>query len=220
MLEQELHRSVGDDGSAHTTSHEIFNVLCDSGDAEVVFTGALGKREEEVRGVFVFHELPGFVDDEDTLTLVGFGLVPDVVQYYIHGDGTELVLEVTKIEYYERVVNVYVALLAKDAGECSSRVFAQALRQLGAGATHVQQCVIQIGDCGWLAGVCQRVIRDAGLGVGFDERRVEVGLLGWRECWHQCVVAAHHLGLGAAHHESEQAVERDEVRAERVIGFL
>ncbi len=56
-------------------------------------------------------------------------------------------------------------------------VFAQPLRQLRAGAAHVQQRVVQVGDGRRHGGVRQRVVGDAGFGIGLDERGIEVGLL-------------------------------------------
>ena len=133
-----MHRGVGDDCPPHARTHEVFNVLGDGGDAEVVFTGAFGQAEQEVGRVFVLHQLPGFIDDQHALFLVGLGLVPDVIQHDIHGYWPQFVLQVADIEDDHRVVDVDVALLAEDAGERTAGVFAQALRQLRAGATHVQ----------------------------------------------------------------------------------
>ena len=55
LFQEELHRGVGDDGAAHFRGHEIFDVLSDGGEAEIILPGALGKGEEEVCGIFVVH---------------------------------------------------------------------------------------------------------------------------------------------------------------------
>jgi len=45
-----------------------------------------------------FHELPRFVDDQDASALVGFGLIPDVIEDDIHGDGAQFVFEVADVK--------------------------------------------------------------------------------------------------------------------------
>ena len=141
-----MHRGVGDDGPTHARSHEVLDVLGDGGDAQVVFAGAFGQAEHEVGRVFVLHELPGFIDDEDAFFLVGLGLVPDVIEHDVHGYRSQFVFQVADIEDDHRVIDVDVALLAEDAGESTASVFAQTLRQLWSGATHVQERVVQIED--------------------------------------------------------------------------
>ena len=111
LFEKKLHGRVGDDGTAHLGGHEIFDVLSDGGEAKVVFAGALGKREEEVSGVFKLHELPGLIDDEEATLLFGADDVPNVREDDIHGDRAKLVFEVANVEDDHLIVNVYIALL-------------------------------------------------------------------------------------------------------------
>jgi hypothetical protein len=69
--------------------------------------------------------------------------------------------------------------------------------------------------------VGQRVVGDAGFGVGFDQRRVQVGFFAWAQCRHHgALLPPMHLGLGAAHHQAQQAVQGDQVGAQRVVGFF
>lgn len=91
LFEEELHGGVGDDGTAHFSGHEIFDVLGDGGEAEVVFASAFGEGEEEVGGVFELHKLPGFVDDEETAFLFGADNVPNMREDDIHGDRAKFV---------------------------------------------------------------------------------------------------------------------------------
>jgi hypothetical protein len=51
-------------------AHKVLHVLSDGGNAQIVFAGAFGKAEEEVCRVFVLHELPSLVDDQDAAFLV------------------------------------------------------------------------------------------------------------------------------------------------------
>ena len=138
LFEEKLHGGVGDDGAAHFSAHEVFDVLSDGGEAEVVFACALSEGEEEVGGVFELHELPGFVDDEEAAFLFGADDVPDVGEDDIHGDGAKLVFEVADVEDDHLVINVDIRLLGEDASKGASGVFAEALREAGAGAFHVE----------------------------------------------------------------------------------
>ena len=110
----------------------------DGGETKVVFAGALGETEEEVGGIVVFHELPGLVNDEKAALLLGADNVPDVGKDNIHGDGAEFILKVADVEDDHRVVNINVGLLGEDAREGAGGVFAEALSELGTGATHME----------------------------------------------------------------------------------
>ena len=175
LFEQELHGRVGDDGAAHFARHEIFDVLGDGGEAEVVFAGALGEGEKEIGGIFVFHELPGFVYEEEAFLLLGADGVPDVGEDNVHGDGAEFVFEVADVEDDHLIVDVDVALLGEDASEGASGVFAQAAGEFGAAAAHVGEGVVEVDDGGGGGDVSEGVAGDAGAGVGVDEGLVEVG---------------------------------------------
>jgi hypothetical protein len=59
---------------------------------------------------------------------VGFGFVPYEVQHDVHSHRTELVLEVANVKHNQRVVDVYVARLAKYTGKSTGGVFAESLR--------------------------------------------------------------------------------------------
>ncbi len=83
---------VGDDGAAHARTHKVFHVLRNSGDAEVILAGPFGEAEQEVGRVFVLHQLPGLVNDQNAPFLVALGLVPDVVQHDVHGDRAQFIL--------------------------------------------------------------------------------------------------------------------------------
>ena len=91
LFEEKLHGGVGDDGAAHFSAHEVFDVLSDGGEAEVVFACALSEREEEVCRIFMVHELPSLIDDEDATFLVGADDIPDVRKHNIHRNRAELV---------------------------------------------------------------------------------------------------------------------------------
>ena len=91
LFEEELHGGVGDDGAADFTGHEIFYVLGDGGETEIVFTGTFGEGEEEVGGIVVLDKLPGFIYDEHATFLLGADYVPDVGEDDIHGDGAKFV---------------------------------------------------------------------------------------------------------------------------------
>ena len=108
LFEEELHRGVGNDSATHLATHEVFNVLRDGGEAEVVFASALGKTEEEVSRVVVFHELPGLIDDEEAAFLLGADNIPDMAQDDIDGDRAKFVLEVANIEDDHLIININV----------------------------------------------------------------------------------------------------------------
>ncbi len=165
--------------------------------------------------------MPGLVDQQQAALLVGLGLVPDVIEHDVHGDRTQFVLKVAQVEHHHRVVDVDVALLAENAGKGAAGVFTQALGQLRPGAAHVQQRVVEVAN-GWrCGGVCQRVVGDAGFGVGFDQCGVEVGLFARRQGRHHGLAAAGlHLSLGAAHHQPQQAVQCNQVAAQGVVGLI
>lgn len=91
LFEEKLHGRVVDDGAPHFATHEIFYVLSNGSETKVIFTGAFGERKEEVGAVFIFHELPGFVDEEKATFLLGADDVPDVGEDDVHSDRTEFV---------------------------------------------------------------------------------------------------------------------------------
>ena len=128
LFEEELHRTVGDDSTPHLAAHEVFDVLGDGCESEEVLTGTFREAKEEVRGVVVLHQLPGLVNDQEALFLLGAGLIPDVRQDDIHCDRAELVLEVTDIKDDHGVVDVDIALLRENPGKGSGGVLSEALR--------------------------------------------------------------------------------------------
>lgn len=132
LFEEELHRGVADDGAAHFGGHKIFDILGDGGESEIIFTSTFGEREEKVGGIFVLHELPCLIDDEEATFLFGANDVPDVREYDVHSYGAELVFEIANVEDDHRVVDVDVGLLRKDSRESAGGVFAEALGELGA----------------------------------------------------------------------------------------
>ena len=93
MFHEELDGGVGDDGLTVVSGQKIFDVLGDGGDPEVVFVGAFGEGVEEGGGVGVFHEIPGFINDQKPFFEVFFDFGPDVVENDKHGDGAEGLLE-------------------------------------------------------------------------------------------------------------------------------
>ena len=111
MLEEKLHRGVCDDGTSHLGAHEVLNVLSNCSETKVVLTSALSKAEEEVCGIFVLHELPGLINDEHALALVGAGDIPNVVQDDIHSDWAKFVFEVANVKYDHVIVDIDIALL-------------------------------------------------------------------------------------------------------------
>ena len=141
----------------------------------------LARLEHEVGRVFVLHQLPGLIDDQDALALVGFGLVPDVIQHNVHADRAQFVFQVADVEHHERVIDVEFALLAKDAGKGAGGVLAQALGQAGPVPPMCSQRVVQVVHSRRRGGVRQRIVGDAGVGVGVDQRGVQVGFFGRAE---------------------------------------
>ena len=127
-----------DDGTPHLATHKVLDVLGNSGEAEVVFTGALCQAKEEIGTVFVFHELPSFVDEKETTLLFGTDDIPDVGEDDVHSDGAEFVFEVADVEDNHLVIDVDIGLLREDAGESTGSVFSEAVGELGAGASHME----------------------------------------------------------------------------------
>ena len=124
LFEEKLHGRVGDDSTSHFAAHEIFDVLGDSGEPKIVFTGTFSKAEEEVGGIVIFHELPGLINDEKATFLFGTHDIPDVTEDDIHSDGAEFVFEVADVENHHGVVDIDIGLLREDTGEGASGVFA------------------------------------------------------------------------------------------------
>ena len=149
LFQEELHRGVGNDGATHFGAHEIFDVLSDGGESEIVFTRAFGEGEEEVCGIFELHELPGLINDKKAAFLFGANDIPNVGEDDIHGDGAKFVFEVADVEDDHLVVDVDVGLLGEDASEGASGVFAEALCEGGAGAFHMEEGVVEVEDGGW-----------------------------------------------------------------------
>lgn len=217
LFEQELHGRVSDDGAAHFAAHEILNVLGDGGETKVVFAGALGETEEEVGRIVVFHELPGLVNDKKAAFLLGADNVPDVGKDNIHGDGAEFILKVADVKDDHGIVDVDVGLLGEDASEGAGGVFAEALSELGTGAAHMEQGVVEVDDGGRDGLVGERVAGDAGAGVGINEGLVKVGFFVGGESGDNLTTCG---DLVATEHEAEETVEGDKVGAEGVIGVF
>ena len=123
LLEEELHGRVCHDGTAHFGAHEIFDVLSDGGESEVVFTRAFGEGEEEIGGIFELHELPSLINDKKAAFLFGANDIPNVGEDDIHGNGAKFVFEIADVEDDHLVVDVDVGLLGEDTGEGASGVF-------------------------------------------------------------------------------------------------
>ena len=148
LFQEDLHGGVVDDSTPHLATHKVFYILGDGGETEVILTGTLGETEEEVSTIFVFHELPGLVDEEEATLLFGADNVPDVGENDIHGYGTKFVFEVANVEDDHLVINVDVRLLGKDTREGTSSVLAETVGKLRAGATHVKKGVVKVADGG------------------------------------------------------------------------
>lgn len=111
--------------------------MSDGGETEIVFTGAFGETEKKVGRIVVFHELPSFVDDEETAFLLGAYNVPNMREDDIHSNWSKFVFEVANIEHDHWIVDVDIGLLGENPSKRTSCVFAEALGKLWACATHV-----------------------------------------------------------------------------------
>ena len=139
LFEQELHGRVGDNGAAHFAAHEILNVLGDGSETKVVFAGALGERLKRK-----LAESSYFMSCQASSTMrrrrfcwarTTFQMWERII--YI-ATGAKFVLEVADVENDHRVVDVDVGLLGEDTSEGAGGVFAEALGELGTGATHME----------------------------------------------------------------------------------
>lgn len=64
LLQEKLDRGVRHDGFSVLIRHEVLDILGDRRDSESVLTSAFHETEEELRTIFILHDIPRFIHDE------------------------------------------------------------------------------------------------------------------------------------------------------------
>ncbi len=123
LFQKELDRRVSDDRLPVGGSHEVLDILCDRRHSQPILTCSLHETEEELRTIFVLHDIPGFVDNEHTLALTGSGNIPHVVEEDIHRDRTEYLIEITYREHHESSLEIDIGWLRERSCKYSKDVF-------------------------------------------------------------------------------------------------
>src|SRR3990167_11451071 len=80
LLHEDLNGRVGDDGFAVVGTQKVANVLSNGGKAEIIFAGAFGDGVHKIGGVRVFHKVPSFIDNKETLFEVSADAIPNIVE--------------------------------------------------------------------------------------------------------------------------------------------
>src|SRR5262249_59439621 len=101
LAEQDLGGGVGGDGFAEVVGEDVGGVLGGDGESGPVFAGGFGHAEQEVRAGRLFHQQPGFVDDDQAGPAYGGvgDLAPDDVQGEQGAGGFEFVGQVPQGEH-------------------------------------------------------------------------------------------------------------------------
>ena len=208
MFKEELHRGVGNNSTSHLAAHEVFNILGNSSETEVIFTGTLSETEEEVGRVVIFHKLPSLINNEEATPLVGTDDVPDMGKDNIHGDWTKFVFEVANIKDDHLVVDVDIGLLGENPGEGTRSVFTEALGEVWSATTHVKKGVVEVVDGRGWGLVGEWITSNTGTGVSINQGLIKVGFFVSTEGGDDLAVGG---DLVTAEHKTEETVKGDEV---------
>ena len=127
LLQEELDRGVGHDGFSVLIGHEVFDILCDRRDTESVLSSALHESEEELRRVFILHDIPRFIHDEHSFFLTGTSDIPHIAKEDIHSDRAEDVIEISHREDDETIFQIHIRMLREDSSKYSRDVFIESL---------------------------------------------------------------------------------------------
>lgn len=110
LLQEELDRGVRHDRFPILVRHEVFDILCDRRDTESVLSSSFHESEEELRTVFVLHDIPRFIHDEHTFFLRGTSDIPHVAKEDIHSDRSEDIIEISYREDDETIFQVHIRM--------------------------------------------------------------------------------------------------------------
>lgn len=110
LLQEELDRGVGHDRLPVLIGHEVFDILCDRRDTESVLSSSFHETEEELRTVFILHDIPRFIHDEHTFFLRGASDIPHVAKEDIHSNRSEDIIEVSYREDDESIFQVHIRM--------------------------------------------------------------------------------------------------------------
>ncbi len=117
LFHKNLNRGVGDNGFTIVRAEEVFNVLGDGGEAEVIFSGAFGHGVDKGSGVRIFHQIPGLVNNQEAPFKVFFNASPDKVKDHEHGNRAKGVFKLFDGKDGKGVGDVNIGVLIKDAAE-------------------------------------------------------------------------------------------------------
>ena len=114
MFEEHFNSRVGDNGFTVRGVKKIVDVLRDDGNAEIVFTGTFNKTLKDFGRVFVTHEIPSLVNDEESFFKIFSDLSPDVVEDDEHDDRADFITQFSESKDGNRSININIGLLVKD----------------------------------------------------------------------------------------------------------
>ena len=178
LLEEELYRRVRDDGLTIRRTHEVLHILRNRRHTESVFAGALHETKEELRAIFVLHDIPRLIDDEIATLLARTRDIPHIVQEDIHRDRTQYLIEIAHREDDESFLQVDVGCMGEHSGKYSEYIFFQAIDDT-ARALHGLEYRVEVFEERDLLSLDRIVVhRDALQRVGRDEGFFDDGLFG------------------------------------------
>lgn len=127
LLQEKLDRRVRDDSFPILIRHKIFHILSDRGDSESILTSSFHESEEELRTVFILHDVPGFIDDEHSLLLAGSDRIPYEIEEDIHRDRSKDIIEISHREDDESFLEVDIGRTREYSSENSEDILFESI---------------------------------------------------------------------------------------------
>lgn len=201
LLHEELEGRVRDDRFPMFVVDEVFDVLSDRRDPEMVFSGTLHEAVEEFPAVFVLHDIPRFIDDEHTFPVGGSHDIPYIGEDDVHGDRAELFIKISYRVDLKPFSERDVGRLGEKSTKDTADVFLQTLTDT-LSAFHRFDDREEVGhDRYFFAGDIVILERDAFEAIGCDDSLFQERFLCRRH---------------VSEHELEQADEIDDTATEEI----
>lgn len=123
LLQEELDGRVRHNSFSLRTLHKVLDILCDGCYSETVLTSTLDETEEELRTIFVLHDIPCFIHNKDTFAKGTSCDIPYVSEEHVHGNRTENLIEITNREDYKSFSEIDISYFGEYSRENPCYIF-------------------------------------------------------------------------------------------------